>query len=117
MRFKSLLVVAAAVFALASLGTAPQASAGGIRDKIMDSGVRTCGAMAANPTGSWAVPGPAEYEGYEINLCRQIAIELSKARGRNIRIDDKETTRGTVVLDLQSEKVDIWPGMSETLRT
>ena len=115
MRFKTLLVAAAsAAFTLASLGAAPQANAAGIWDKVKDSGVLTCGAMAANPTGSWAVPGPAKYEGYEINLCRQIALELSKAMGRNIRIDYKETTWGTVVLDLQSAKVDIWPGMSET---
>ena len=43
-------------------------------DKIKDSSVLMCGAMAANPLGSWAVPGPAKYEGYEINLCRQIAL-------------------------------------------
>ena len=115
MRFKSLLVAAAsAAFTLASLGAAPQANAAGIWDKVKDSGVLTCGAMAANPTGSWAVPGPAKFEGYEINLCRHIALELSKVMGRNIRVDYKETTWGTVVLDLQSDKVDIWPGMSET---
>ncbi len=115
MRFKSLLTAAApAAFTLAILGTAPQANAAGIWDKVKESGILTCGAMAANPTGSWAVPGPAKYEGYEINLCRQIALELSKAMGKNIRIGYKETTWATVVLDLQTAKVDIWPGMSET---
>ena len=109
----AVLTAASAVFALASVvpGTA-QADA--IWDKVNRTGILTCGAMAANPTGSWSVPGPAKYEGYEINLCRQIALELTKALGKYIRVEYKETTWGTVVLDLQSAKIDLWPGMSET---
>lgn len=83
-------------------------------DKIYESGELVCGAIPSNPIGSYKVGTSGEYEGYEINLCREIALDLSIAMKKQISLTLQETSWSTVVLDLQSGKVDLWPGMSVT---
>ena len=82
--------------------------------KISDTGVIVCGAIAGDPVGSWRAPGKDEWYGYEIGLCRSIAADLGKAMGKTLRVEFLETTWKTVVLDIQSGKIDLWPGMTET---
>ena len=82
--------------------------------RIESSGKLVCGAIPNDPVGSWQDRKTGQWEGYEIDLCRAIATDLSKEMGRKIQPDFKETSWGTVVLDIQSNKIDIWPGMSAT---
>lgn len=81
-------------------------------EKISTSGTLVCGAIAGDPIGSWKAPGKDDWQGYEINLCRAIAHDFGKHLGKPIKVEFKETTWATVVLDLQSGKLDLWPGMT-----
>ena len=83
-------------------------------DKIRDNGEIVCGAMPSYPIVSYAVPGPAKYEGYASNFCRAIAEGLSMEMKKYIAIRWQETSWATLVLDLQAGRLDIWPGMSAT---
>jgi polar amino acid transport system substrate-binding protein len=97
-----------------NLGNASGQNTQALWDKVSESGGLVCGAIPANPIGSYKVGTSENYEGYEINLCRQIALDLSIAMKKQINLKLQETSWSTVVLDLQSGKVDIWPGMSVT---
>ncbi|WP_250517924.1 transporter substrate-binding domain-containing protein [Caballeronia sp. INDeC2] len=83
-------------------------------DRIRSSGHLVCGAIPSDPIGSWVDPKTGQWEGYEIELCRQMASDLSKTMGKKIEPEFRETGWNTVVLDIQSQKIDIWPGMSAT---
>jgi polar amino acid transport system substrate-binding protein len=82
-------------------------------DKISSSGELVCGAMASNPLASWK-SGPGQYLGYEINFCQRIAADLASAMGKPIALHFHEITWGTVVLELQSGRIDLFPSMSVT---
>ncbi len=49
-----------------------------------------------------------------MNLCRQIALDLSIAMKKQLNLKFQETSWSTVVLDLQAGRIDLWPGMSAT---
>jgi polar amino acid transport system substrate-binding protein len=83
-------------------------------DRIKGSGKLVCGAIPNDPIGSWVDSRTNQWEGYEMDLCRQIANDLTVTMGTKITPEFKETGWTTVVLDLQSQKLDIWPGMSAT---
>lgn len=83
-------------------------------DRIQSSGSIVCGAIPNDPVGSWEDRKTGQWEGYEIDLCRAIARDLSREMGREIKPQFRETSWKTVVLDLQSNKIDLWPGMSAT---
>lgn len=83
-------------------------------DRIESSGTITCGAIPNDKIGSWMDSKTGQWEGYEIDLCRAIAADLGKELGKELNVRFQETTWKTVVLDLQSQKIDIWPGMSAT---
>lgn len=105
------LFIAGFVIALASIGAV---RADEVWDRVQSSGKLVCGAIPSDPIGSWVDPQTKQWEGYEIELCKAIATDLSKAMGRAITPEYRETGWATVVLDLQSQKLDIWPGMSAT---
>jgi polar amino acid transport system substrate-binding protein len=104
-------LLAAVLFALSIPSLA---KADPVWDRIKGSGKIVCGAIPSDPIGSWVDLKTNQWEGYEIDLCRQIADDLSGPMGRKITPEFKETAWNTVVLDLQSQKIDIWPGMSAT---
>lgn len=106
-------VLIAATLSFASM-TAMAADADPVWNRIESSGKIVCGAIAADPIGSWQDRETNQWKGYEIELCREIAKDLGKEMGRDIQPSFKETTWGTIVLDIQSNKIDIWPGMSAT---
>lgn len=83
-------------------------------ERIKTSGKIVCGAIPNDPIGSWVDQKTNQWEGYEIDLCRNIAEDLSVTMGRKLTVEFKETSWATVVLDLQSQKIDLWPGMSAT---
>lgn len=104
-------LVLAACVGLAGVGVA---SADPVWDRIESSGTIVCGAIPNDPVGSWMDRKTGQWEGYEIDLCRSIAADLSKEMGKEIKPEFRETGWKTVVLDIQSNKIDIWPGMSAT---
>ncbi|WJS85362.1 transporter substrate-binding domain-containing protein [Paracoccus sp. TOH] len=83
-------------------------------DRIESTGTITCGAIPNDKIGSWVDSATGQWEGYEIDLCRAIAADLGKEMGKELKVQFQETGWKTVVLDLQSQKIDIWPGMSAT---
>jgi polar amino acid transport system substrate-binding protein len=102
----------AAGLSLAAISAA--AAADPVWSRIESSGKLVCGAIPNDPVGSWQDRASGQWEGYEIELCRAIAADLSKEMAHEIQPEFKETSWGTVVLDIQSNKIDIWPGMSAT---
>lgn len=109
MKFVKMLAAAGAVGLCAG-----EALADPVWDRIQSSGKIVCGAIPNDPVGSWIDQKTKEWEGYEIELCKGIAKDLSADMGKPIAVEFKETSWKTVVLDVQSQKVDIWPGMSAT---
>lgn len=103
-------------FLAATLGIATRAAAADdpVWDRIQSSGKIVCGAIPSDPVGSWVDRSTGQWEGYEIELCKTIAADLSKDMGKPIVPEFRETSWKTVVLDLQSNKIDVWPGMSAT---
>ncbi len=99
---------------LLALSAPTTSHADAVWDRISGSGKIVCGAIPNDPIGSWMDSKSNQWEGYEIDLCRQIADDLSKAMGKKITPEFKETSWSGVVLDIQSQKIDIWPGMSAT---
>lgn len=97
-----------------SLAAVSAASADPVWDRIESSGTIVCGAIPNDPVGSWQDRSTGEWEGYEIALCRAIARDLSEEMGREIQPEFRETSWRTIVLDIQSNRIDIWPGMSAT---
>lgn len=91
-----------------------EARADDVWDHIQSTGKIVCGAIPNDPLGSWIDPKTHNWEGYEIDLCRDIAKGLSTTMGKTITPEFRETTWATVVLDIQSRKIDLWPGMSAT---
>ena len=71
-------------------------------ERIKTSGKIVCGAIPNDPIGSWVDQKTNQWEGYEIDLCRNIAEDLSVTMGRKLTVEFKETSWATVVLDLQS---------------
>lgn len=109
--FKVLIVTAAVA---AGLSAAASAAADPVWDRIKSSGKIVCGAIPNDPIGSWVDRSSGQWQGYEIELCHAISADLSKEMGKKIVPEFRETSWKTVVLDIQSEKIDIWPGMSAT---
>jgi polar amino acid transport system substrate-binding protein len=95
-----------------SMSTGAAAIADPVWDRIESSGQIVCGAIPNDKIGSWVESG--KWLGYEIELCQHIASDLSKTMGKEIKPVFRETSWKTIVLDLQSGKIDLWPGMSAT---
>ncbi|SEH77953.1 transporter substrate-binding domain-containing protein [Paracoccus alkenifer] len=98
--------------AFAAVGSAAQADA--VWDRIAERGKIVCGAIPNDKIGSWHDRESGQWEGYEIELCRAIAADLSTEMGKEIVPEFRETSWKTIVLDLQASKIDLWPGMSAT---
>ena len=106
-------VTAACALVIVTVPIAPAQSTRSLWDNIENSGTLVCGAMASNPLGSWKT-GPGQYAGYEINFCNQAAHDLAAAMGKPIAVRYQEITWSTVVLELQSGRIDLFPSMSVT---
>lgn len=105
---------AAVLFATACFITAPSAYAESVWDKIERTGEVVCGGVRNYPPTSFYVGGELEYAGYGPRVCRQMAEDLGKAMGKELKLKWHEVTWQSLVLDLQSGRIDIFPGMSAT---
>jgi len=112
MKISSTITMAA--LGLISVVATGTAGADPVWDRIYTSGSLVCGAIPNDPVGSWEDRQTGQWEGYEIDLCRAMARDLTQTMGRAVKPVFRETSWKTIVLDLQSNKIDIWPGMSAT---
>lgn len=83
-------------------------------DKINDSGEVVCGAVVSQPPTSWKDTATNQYEGTAPATCRAIVADLGADMGKELKIRWEEFSFSTVVLDLQSGRIDIAGGMSAT---
>ena len=95
-------------------GLAASQDRGPLWDKIRDSGRLVCGALPAYPIVSYRVDGPRRYEGYAAAFCRAVAAALAAEMKKPIEVAWQETAWATVVLDLQSGRIDMFAGMTAT---
>ncbi len=112
---RKLTVMLAVTVALMSMpGSAAAQAQQAIWEKIQSSGILLAGVTVDNRPGGWKNLSTGTYHGFFVNLARAIAEDLSTAMGKQIKLQFVESTWGTVVLDLQSAKIDLWAGMSAT---
>lgn len=115
MAMRKFAVMLGVVVALMSMpGSVAAQAQQSIWNKVQSSGILLAGAMVDGAPGGWKDLSTGTYHGFFINLARAIAEDLSKVMGRPIKLQFVESTWGTVVLDLQSAKIDVWAGMSAT---
>lgn len=104
----------ALLFAATSLMLTAAANAESVWDKIERTGEVVCGGVRNYPPTSFYVGGDQEYAGYGPRVCRQMVEDLGKDMGKNLKLKWHEVTWQSLVLDLQSGRIDIFPGMSAT---
>ena len=113
MRFNQFFFGAAVAIGLAAgVAAGPAAAQQNVWDKVQSSGKMVVGVLADNKPGVWKEGNT--YEGFYVNFARDIADKISVPMGKKITLDFAESSFATVVLDLQSGKIDIWSGMSAT---
>lgn len=111
------LVKRAAGIALAAMllgGSAAAQTSGAVWDKIVETGQLHCGALPDYKPHSWKVTGSADYDGFVIEYCRAVARDLSAELGKTIEPQFVETSWATIVLDIQSGRIDFGVGLSPT---
>jgi len=107
-------MIAAALLACAATLASAPAMAESVWDKIERTGEVVCGGVRNYPPTSFHVGGELEYAGYGPRVCRQMAADLGKAMGKDLKLKWREVTWQSIVLDLQSGRLDIFPGMTAT---
>lgn len=104
----------ALLFAATSLMFVSSANAESVWDKIERTGEVVCGGVRNYPPTSFYVGGEQEYAGYGPRVCTQMVKDLGKEMGKDLKLKWREVTWQSIVLDLQSGRIDIFPGMSAT---
>jgi polar amino acid transport system substrate-binding protein len=108
------MVLAVAVALMAMPGNAAAQTPQSTWDKIQSSGILHAMVVVDTRPGSWKDVSTGTYHGYYVTLSQAIAENLSKVMGKPIKVEFVETTWGTVVLDLQSGKIDLSFGLGVT---
>jgi polar amino acid transport system substrate-binding protein len=112
---RRLAVMLAVAVALMSMpGSAAAQTQQPIWDKIQSSGIMRAMVLVDTRPGSWKDFSTGTYHGFYVSLARALAEDLPKAMGKPIKVEFVETTWGTLVLDLQSAKIDLSFGMGVT---
>lgn len=107
-------IMTAVLLASASFAMSAPAMAESVWDKIERTGEVVCGGVRNYPPTSFHVGGELEYAGYGPRVCRQMATDLGKAMGKDLKVTWREVTWQSLVLDMQSGRLDIFPGMTAT---
>jgi polar amino acid transport system substrate-binding protein len=77
-------------------------------DRIARTGIMRVGAVPAQPPYSYRDAATGEWAGFMVDIARDLAAE------HGARIEPVETTWGNAVLDVVSDKVDIFFGLAPT---
>ena len=83
-------------------------------EHILSTGKLRMGVMPGRPPAVWKYPATNTWEGFNVEFARDVVKALSKEMGKPIQLDYVETSWATVVLDIQSNRLDALFGMSET---
>jgi polar amino acid transport system substrate-binding protein len=81
-------------------------------DAIMASGKLRVGVIVARPPYYWKENG--RWIGFSAQMGRDLAAALSGPMGRTVEVEFVETTWGTVILDIQANRIDAFFGLSST---
>lgn len=106
--------LAASAVILVSAASAAHAQDGGVWGKIEASGKMNCGVVTDTIPASWKPAGSDKYFGYVPGFCRAMVPDLSKAMGKEIELVYVPTSWATVILDVQSGRIDLAGGLSIT---
>jgi len=79
-------------------------------DAIAGSGRLRVGVIAARPPYFWKENG--QWTGFCVEMGQDLADALGKQMDRPIALDFVETTWGTVILDIQANRIDVFFGLS-----
>jgi polar amino acid transport system substrate-binding protein len=79
-------------------------------DAIAGSGRLRVGVIAARPPYFWKENG--QWTGFCVQMGHDLADALGKEMGKTMAIDFVETTWGTVILDIQADRIDVFFGLS-----
>lgn len=93
--------------AVTSLSYRP-ASAASSLERVKSSGVLRIGGVADGAPYYQKGLADGAWRGFYVDICRKLADDLG------LKLDIRETTWGNSVLDLQSEKVDVFFGLNPT---
>ena len=109
-----LMTLRLAVVALLSIGFAPIASAQNpsIWAQVQQTGVLRIGLIPNRPPYQWEKGG--KLIGMSITIADDLAKALEKELGRPVRIENVITSWATLILDLQSNRVDAFVGLTAT---
>lgn len=106
------ILMATAAFTTLGLPSAALAQSGSTWDKIAETGTLSVGLIPNRPPYQFEVDG--KQEGLAIQMGEDLAAALSKEFGKEITIAYETSTWSTLVLDIQSGRIDTFFGMSET---
>ena len=111
---RSVAAPAGAMALIMAIAASPAVAQKSNWDEIKNAGVLKVGVMPGRQPYMWQKDG--KWEGFAIEMARGVAraLENANAMNRPIKVEWKETTWGTVVLDIQSGKLDAFFGMSIT---
>ncbi|NKC52151.1 ABC transporter substrate-binding protein [Ochrobactrum cytisi] len=84
--------MAAALLTVASVTISAPVMAESVWDKIARTGEVVCGGVRNYPPTSFHVGGELEYAGYGPRVCRQMAADLGKAMGKELKLKWREVT-------------------------
>jgi polar amino acid transport system substrate-binding protein len=79
-------------------------------DAIADRATLRIGVIAARPPYFWKENG--QWAGFCVEMGHDLAEALGKQMGKTIAIDFVETTFGTVILDIQANRIDAFFGLT-----
>ncbi|NKX17136.1 ABC transporter substrate-binding protein [Ochrobactrum pseudogrignonense] len=82
----------AALLSFVGITIAAPANAESVWDKIERTGEVVCGGVRNYPPTSFHVGGELEYAGYGPRVCRQMAADLGKAMGKDLKLKWREVT-------------------------
>ncbi|CAH1653733.1 MULTISPECIES: transporter substrate-binding domain-containing protein [unclassified Chelatococcus] len=106
------LLVATVAFASFGANSPSFAQSGSTWDNIAKTGILKVGLIPNRPPYQFEVKG--KQEGLAIQMGEDLATALSKELGKPIAIEYENSTWSTLVLDIQSGRIDTFFGMSET---
>ena len=90
------------------LRAAPSLAAAGALDRIARTGVMRVGAVPAQPPYSYRDAATGTWAGFMVDIAQDLAAE------HGARIEPVESTWGNAVLDVVSDKVDVFFGLAPT---
>ena len=106
------MLAATAAFVSLGLPSVASAQSGSTWDKIAETGELSVGLIPNRPPYQFELDG--KQEGLAIQMGEDLAAALSKEFGKDITIHYETSTWSTLVLDIQSGRIDTFFGMSET---